>query len=94
MLQKLNWEDHKSGREQNKVAMMYWIVNNLVEIPACQYLTAAGESARVINNNFWYRIVPPTHIRDPLSHLQSVSGIVYLPEQYRVTDEALLAEIT
>ena len=44
MLQELGWEDLQSRLEQNKVAMMYRTVNNLVEIPADQYLTAAGVS--------------------------------------------------
>ena len=44
MLQELGWEDLKSRREQNKVTMMHWIVNNIVEIPADEYLTAAGVS--------------------------------------------------
>ena len=44
MLQELGWEDLKSRREQNKVAMMYRIFNNLVEIPADQYMAAAGLS--------------------------------------------------
>ena len=46
VLQELDWEDLQSRREQNKVAMMYRIVNNLVEIPADQYVTAAGVSTR------------------------------------------------
>ena len=44
MLQELGWEDLQSRRGQNKVAMMYRIVNNLVELPTDQYLTAAGVS--------------------------------------------------
>ena len=54
MLQELGWEDLQSRREQNKDAMMYRIVNNLVEIPAGQYLTAAGVSTR--GGECYYRI--------------------------------------
>ena len=46
MLQELGYEDLKSRREQNKVAVVNRIVNNLVEIPADQYLTAAGVLTR------------------------------------------------
>ena len=43
MLQELGWEDIQSRRrDQNRTAMMYRIVNNLVEIPAGQYLNATG----------------------------------------------------
>ena len=55
MLQELGWEDLQSRREQNKVAMMYRIVNNLVEIPADQYLTAAGVSTRGHQQRFQVR---------------------------------------
>ena len=34
MLQELGWEDLQPRREQNKDAMIYRIVNNLVEIPS------------------------------------------------------------
>ena len=46
MLQELGWEDLKSRHEQNKVAVMCRIVNNRVEIPTDQCLTAAGVSTR------------------------------------------------
>ena len=46
MLQELGWEGLQSRRERNKVAIMYLIVNNLVEILADQCLTAAGVSTR------------------------------------------------
>ena len=52
MLQELGSEDLKSRREQKKVAMMYRIVNNFVEIPADQYLTATGVSTRGHQQSF------------------------------------------
>ena len=52
LLQELGWEDLQSRREQNKVAMIYRIVNNLFEIPADQYLTAAGVSTRGHQQSF------------------------------------------
>ena len=52
LLQELGWEDLKSRREQNKVEMMYRIVNNLVEIRADQYLTATGISSRGHHQRF------------------------------------------
>ena len=71
-------------REQNKVAMIYRTVNNLVEIPAQQYLTAAGVSTRGHQQRFLVPyVVSSTPTRDPFSHLQSVSGIVCLPVPYQ-----------
>ena len=82
MLQELGWEDLQSRRKQNKVAMMYRIVNNLVEIPADQYLTAAGVSTRGHQQRFLVQY-PSTLTRDPFSRLQSISGIVCPPVPYQ-----------
>ena len=46
MMQDLGWEQLQTRRQQNKTVMMYRIVNNLVEIPANQYLTPTGVSTR------------------------------------------------
>ena len=46
MMQDLEWEQLQTRRQQNKTVMMYRIVNNLVEIPANQYLTPTGVSTR------------------------------------------------
>ena len=46
MMQELGWEDLQTRRQQNKAIMMYKIVNNLVDIPADQYLTTAAASTR------------------------------------------------
>ena len=46
MMQDLGWEQLQTRRQQNKTVMMYLIVNNLVEIPANQYLTPTGVSTR------------------------------------------------
>ena len=45
-MQDLGWEQLQTRRQQNKTVMMYRIVNNLVEIPANQYLTSTGVSTR------------------------------------------------
>ena len=51
MLQELGWEDLQSRRDHNKATMMYRIVNNLVEIPAEQYLIATyGRSNKRISS--------------------------------------------
>ena len=44
--QELVCEDLQSRRDQNKATLMYRIVNNLIEIPAGQYLTATGVATR------------------------------------------------
>ena len=46
MMQDLGWEQLQTRRQQNKTVMMYRMVNNLVEIPANQYLTPTGVSTR------------------------------------------------
>ena len=46
MMHNLGWEQLQIRRQQNKTVMMYRIVNNLVEIPANQYLTPTGVSTR------------------------------------------------
>ena len=46
LMQDLRWEQLQTRRQQNKTVMMYRIVNNLVEIPADQYLTPTGVSTR------------------------------------------------
>ena len=46
MMQDLGWEQLQTRRQQNKTVMMYRIVNNLVEIPANQYLIPTGVSTR------------------------------------------------
>ena len=46
MMQDLGWEQLQTRHQQNKTVMMYRIANNLVEIPANQYLTPTGVSTR------------------------------------------------
>ena len=46
MMEDLGWEQLQTRCQQNKTVMMYHIVNNLVEIPANQYLTPTGVSTR------------------------------------------------
>ena len=46
MLQELGWENFQSRRDQNKATVMHRIVNNLVEIPAGQYLIVMGVAIR------------------------------------------------
>ena len=83
MLQELGWEDLQSRREQNKVAMVYRIVSNLVEIPADQYLTAAGVSTRGHQQRFLVQYCSINAYKGSFSRLQSVSGIVCLPGPYQ-----------
>ena len=78
MLQEIGWEDLQSRREQNKVAMMYRIVNNLVEIPADQYLTATSVSTTGHQQRF---LIP--YSINAYNRLQSVSGIVCLSVPYQ-----------
>ena len=81
MQQELGWEDLQSRREQKKVAMMYRIVNNLVEIPADQYLTAAGISTRSHQQRFLVEYCSINAYNG--SFFPSVSGIVCLPVPYQ-----------
>ena len=53
MMQGLGWVDLQTRRQQNKAAMMYLIVNNLVEIPADHYLTDAGVLTRGHQQRFF-----------------------------------------
>ena len=52
VLQEFGWEDLQSRPDQNKAAMIYRIVNNLVEIPAGQYLIATGTATREHHQHF------------------------------------------
>ena len=46
MIQNLGWEELQHRREQCKTIMMYRIVNDLIDIPAENYLTHSGTSTR------------------------------------------------
>ena len=55
MMQDLGWEELQTRCQQNKGVMMYRIVNNLIDIPTDQYLTAAGVSIRSHQHRFLVR---------------------------------------
>ena len=46
MIQNLGWEQLQHRREQCKTIMMYRIVNDLIDIPAENYLTHSGTTTR------------------------------------------------
>ena len=46
MLLELGWEDFPSRQDQNKATVMYRILNNLIAIPAGQYMIATGIATR------------------------------------------------
>ena len=52
MVQNLGWEDLQYSRKQCKTAMMYRIVNNLIDIPTEEYLIHFGTSTRVHETRF------------------------------------------
>ena len=51
MIQNLGWEELQHRREQCKTIMMYRIVNDLIDIPAENYLTHSGTTTRVPPHN-------------------------------------------
>ena len=46
MIQHLGWEELQHRREQRKTIMMYRIVNDLIDIPAENYLTHSGTTTK------------------------------------------------
>ena len=52
MIQNLGWEDLQYSRNQCKTAMMYRIVNNLIDIPPEKYLIHSGTSTREHETRF------------------------------------------
>ena len=82
VLQELGWESLQSRREQNKVAMMYRIANNLVEIPADQLLTATGVSTRGHQKRFLVQYCSINAYKGSLFP-SAVSGIVCPPVPYQ-----------
>ena len=54
MLQDLGWESLENRRQKLQLTMFYKIVNNLVDIPATQYLTPAPSRLRS-NHKFKFR---------------------------------------
>ena len=83
MMQDLGWEQLQTRRQQNKTVMMYRIVNNLVEIPANQYLTPTGVSTRGHQNDSFHTIALSTPTKAPSSHLRSDSGMPCQPVPYQ-----------
>ena len=52
MIQNLGWEELQRRREQCKTIMVYRIVNDLIDIPAENYLTHSGTTTRCHGTRF------------------------------------------
>ena len=82
MMQELGWEDLQTRWQQNKAIMMYKIVNNLVDIPADQYLTTAGASTRGHKQRYLVPFCSVNACKGSFRR-QSVSGILCQPVSYQ-----------
>ena len=65
MLDHLHWESLESRRTKAQLTMMYKIVNDLVDVPAEQYLTPASSRTRAIHSlRFWQISAKTTYYKN------------------------------
>ena len=77
MLNKLQWPSLESRRQQNRLAMLYRIRFNLVDINWTSYLAASSSNTSGHNSRFWTPYyIATTHTNHHSSHAQPGTGTV------------------